>query len=290
MEPNPFRDLIAMVQACSIITMAYLKKEDPVLYKKYAEDNLPHPLLPFIIETKEWIHDEDDEQNEDDKKSSKENNDLKISKHVQIAYNKFTAPMVMYKSTKDCIFQGLKFYAWGEVRRRIKLYVELYQCAIENSVVSCEEDCNMINKILGMQYEQISSTLHDRATKKKVPSVFKTGKAMLLSLKERVKTIDRETNACQDDAVQLAAYKKDISAFDEGNTSRKRSVRIINKGDNTSSPKNRAVSNDTKKDDFQKEEMNQGDVLPKPYYIMNNSVVSSEKKNSKNLQEEGKER
>jgi hypothetical protein len=77
MEPNPFRDLIATVQACSIITMAYLKKEDPVLYKKYTEDNLPHPLLPFIIETKEWIHDEDDEQNEDDKKLSKENNDLK---------------------------------------------------------------------------------------------------------------------------------------------------------------------------------------------------------------------
>jgi hypothetical protein len=79
-EPNPFRDLIATVQACSIITMAYLKKEDPVLYKKYAEDNLPHPL-PFNIETKEWIYDEDDEQNEDDKKSLKENNDLKISKY-----------------------------------------------------------------------------------------------------------------------------------------------------------------------------------------------------------------
>jgi small nuclear ribonucleoprotein (snRNP)-like protein len=57
---------------------------------------------------------------------------------------------------------------------------------------------------------------------------------MLLYLKERVKTIDRETNACQDDAVQLAAYKKDISAFDEDNrtTSRKRSARIINKGNN----------------------------------------------------------
>jgi hypothetical protein len=177
-EPNPFRDLIAMVQACSIITMAYLKKENPILYKKYTEDNLPHPL-PFIIETKEWIYDGDDEQNENDKKASKENNDLKISKHVQIAYNKFTARMVMYKATKDCIFQGRKFYAWGDVRRRIKLYVELYQCAIENSAVTCEEDCNMINRILGMQYEEISSTLCDRATKKRVPSVFKTGKARL---------------------------------------------------------------------------------------------------------------
>jgi hypothetical protein len=180
----------------------------------------------------------------------------KLCDHQQV-----TARMVMNKATKDCIFQGHKFYAWGEVSRRIKLYVELYQCAIENSAVSCEEDCNMINKILGMQYEQISSTLCDRATKKKVPSVFKMGKAMLLSLKERVKTIDQETNACQDDAVQLAAYKKDISAFDEGNTSRKRSTRIINKGDNTSSLKNRAVSNDTKKDDFWKEETNQGDVI-----------------------------
>jgi hypothetical protein len=146
---------------------------------------------------------------------------------------------------------------------------------------------------------------------------------MLLSLKEHVKMIDQETNACQEDAVELAAYKKYISAFDEGTTSRERSTRIINKGDNTSSQtinndasrerspriinkgdnatsqavnddtlshqhsfKNRAIPNDTKKDDFRKEEMNQGDVIPKQYY-MNNSVISSDKKNN-SLQEEGK--
>jgi hypothetical protein len=55
-----------------------------------------------------------------------------------------------------------------------------------------------------------------------------------------------------------------------------------------SSLKNRAVSNDTKKDDFWKEETNQGDVIPKPSYTNDSVVSTSDKKNNNNLQEEGK--
>jgi hypothetical protein len=70
-EPNPFRDLVATDQACSIITMAHLRNTNKSIYL-----NLPHPL-PFILETKDWKnHLHDDNDNTNTKKRKVPNNQI----------------------------------------------------------------------------------------------------------------------------------------------------------------------------------------------------------------------
>jgi hypothetical protein len=105
-EPNPFCDLVATVQACSIITMAHLRNNNKSIYNKYVEDNLPHPL-PFILETKDWKNHPDDNNDNTNTKKRKLPNDqnLKINVHVKTAYTEFIDQMNSYKSTQGCNFQ-----------------------------------------------------------------------------------------------------------------------------------------------------------------------------------------
>ena len=194
-KSNPFQDLIATVESCSIITMAYLKRENRSIYNRYCEDDLPHPLS-FLVESKDW--------NKDDNDTTQP---LRINMHVKRAFDGFATRMIQYNSTKYCNFRR-NMLKWDALRRRIKLYVDLYQCITENSKLMNEEASDTINSTLQKHFDEVSTKLRERSTINTEPCIFKTGKLMLLSLKQRARMIDQEDTACQDDAKDLGEYIK----------------------------------------------------------------------------------
>jgi hypothetical protein len=63
-----------------------------------------------------------------------------------------------------------------------------------------QEASDNISTTLERHYEEVSTKLCADLKGKKQPSIFKTVKVMLLSLKQRAKTIDEEISACMGDA------------------------------------------------------------------------------------------
>ena len=194
-KSNQFQDLIATVHSCSIITMAYLKKRNKAIYNRYCEDDLPHPL-PFIVESKDW--------NKNDNDTTQP---LRISIHVKRAFDDFAPRMTRYNSNKYSNFCR-NMCEWPLIRRRIKMYVELYQCITENSKLMDEEASDCVNSTLQKHFEEVSAKLRERSPNNKEPCIFKTGALMLLSLKRRARMIDQENTACDDDAEHLGEYIK----------------------------------------------------------------------------------